>query len=158
MEEFDRSSGEMRRDIGWMTPVLVFTIFVLTLFTSMATLMRLAQTGPDIGEAVVFDPRNGPRYWEQPGFLVSLASSTGGPARTCVLTPSIMAAGEGRLVLEAKEMTRPPMYRAHWAGGHTDRGGGDCGVSADLILQLSQVRALARIAGGWGMNRGTLFL
>jgi len=49
------------------------------------------------------------------------------------------------------------VYRAHWAGGHTDRGGGDCGVSADLTLQLSQVRTLARIAGGWGMNHGVRF-
>ena len=157
MEEFNLPGGDVDPRIAGTAGMLGFAIFVLALFGSMAALTELAQDGPDIGESVVFTPRQDTRYWEEPGIPVPRASPKDTATRHCVLTPSVMAEEGGRLVLETKEMARPPVYRAHWAGGHTDRGGGDCGVSADLTLQLSQVRTLARIAGGWGMNHGVRF-
>jgi hypothetical protein len=155
MEKFNLPGGDVDQQIDTTAAVLGFSVFTLALFVSMVALMRLAQIGPDIGEAVVFEPRQYARYLEEPGVFVSHAAPAEGAARTCVLTPSVIAEGGGRLVLEAKEMTSPPVYRAHWAGGHTDRNGGDCGQSADLTLQLSQVRILARVAGGWGANHGS---
>jgi hypothetical protein len=51
-------------------------------------------------------------------------------------------------------MTRPPLFRVHWSGKHTDLGARDCGRSADLVLPLVHLRALANIAGGFGLARG----
>ena len=63
---------------------------------------------------------------------------------------SIMAANGGSLIIEAKVTSRPPLFQVHWSGSRTDLGDQDCGGSADLILQLVQLRALATVAGGFG--------
>jgi hypothetical protein len=62
-----------------------------------------------------------------------------------------MAATGGSFVIEAKEMTLPPVYRVHWSGPRTDLGIADCGRSADLGLSLLNLRALATVAGGLGV-------
>jgi hypothetical protein len=46
-------------------------------------------------------------------------------------------------------MSRPPAFRVHWAGGHTDNGAGDCGSAADLMLERTDVMRLANAAGGF---------
>jgi hypothetical protein len=125
---------------------------VLSLFACLISFSEVAQTGPDVGEMVTFDPRNGPRYWSQPGIPAPIVEGAKIQPRTCVLMPSVMAADGGSLVIEAKEMSRPPSFRVHWSGSRTDAGARDCGKSADLILQLVQLRALANVAGGYGVD------
>ena len=85
---------------------------------------QVAQIGPDVGEIVSFDPRNGPRYWSQPG-IPALAAPSGRheePARNCVLMPSVMAQYGGSLVIEAKELSHPPTLGLHWSGSRTEIG------------------------------------
>jgi hypothetical protein len=128
----------------------------LALFICLFSFSEIAQIGPDVGEIVSFDPQNGPRYWSQPGILALTMPAGGqsavGQARSCSLMPSVMAAAGGSLVIEAKETSRPPSFRVHWSGRRTDVGAGDCGTSADLTLQLVQLRALANVAGGFGVD------
>jgi hypothetical protein len=153
MDEFDQSSHQAGTGIG-LTSVLTIFASALSLFVCLVSFSEIAQIGPAVGEMISFDPRNGPRYWSQPG-IPALTVPAGDPAqagqpRHCILLPSVMAANGGSLVIEAKEMTQPPSFRVHWSGPRTDLGAGDCGQSADLTLQLVQLRALANVAGGYG--------
>jgi hypothetical protein len=71
-----------------------------------------------------------------------------------VLVPSVIAAGGGSFMIEAKQLAHPPVYLVHWSGLRTDVGAKDCGGSADLVLSLIQLRALANVAGGFGVVHG----
>jgi hypothetical protein len=150
MDEYDFPTEHTNGDIGWTT-VLTIIAAALSLFVCLLSLSEAAQIGPDVGEIVSFDPGNGPRYWSQPGIpAVYAQGDRHARERSCELMPPVMAAGGGSLVVEAKETSRPPSYRVHWSGQRTDLGEHDCGRSADLILQLVQLRALATVAGGYG--------
>jgi hypothetical protein len=153
MDEYEFPHDDAEGAAGWTT-VLTILAAALSLFVCLLSLSEAAQIGPDVGEIVSFDPRNGPRYWTQPGIpaLYARTDDRGrdAPPGSCTLMPPVMAANGGSFVIEAKETSRPPSYRVHWSGPHTDLGAHDCGQSADLILQLVQVRALATVAGGYG--------
>jgi hypothetical protein len=155
MDEYDHPGHRTENEIG-LTTVLAFLALALSLFVCLLSFSEASQIGPDVGEIVSFDPQNGPRYWEQPGIPAPMmpvgdrVDAT--PARNCILMPSVMANGGGSLVIEAKQTTQPPLFRVHWSGTRTDLGARDCGKSADLTLQLVQLRALANVAGGYGVG------
>jgi hypothetical protein len=67
-----------------------------------------------------------------------------------------MAQGGGSLVVEARRMSSPPLYRVHWAGLRTSDGSGDCGSAADLVLSRSDLQKLANAAGGFGAGPKTI--
>jgi hypothetical protein len=150
MDEYDHTD-DSTDDASGLTTILTILASALSLFVCLMSFGEVAQIGPGVGEIVSFDPLNGPRYWSQPG-IPALADPFGihGRARNCVLMPSVMAQYGGSLVIEAKELSHPPAFRVHWSGPHTAIGPGDCGKSADLTLQLVQLRALANVAGGYG--------
>ena len=154
MDEFGQPDHRMGDEIGLST-VLIILASVLSLFACLISFSEVAQIGPDVGEMVSFDPANGPRYWSQPGIPAVIFQAgdhaNGAPPRTCIRMPSIMASGGGSLVIEAKETSEPPLFRVHWSGSRTNSGAHDCGKSADLTLQLVQLRALANVAGGYGI-------
>jgi hypothetical protein len=60
-----------------------------------------------------------------------------------------MAVHGGSLVVEARRLSRPPVFRVHWTGGHTDGGPGDCGTTVDLVLERTELMRLANVAGGF---------
>jgi hypothetical protein len=155
MDEFDCPGDDTEKDVGWVTVLQLLIITGLSLFTGLTSLSALTQIGPEVGEMVVFDPRNGPRYWQEPGILALRVSTHGSPAPTqaaCILMPSVMAVEGGSLVIEEKMTSQPPSFRVHWSGSRTERGVRDCGPSADLTLRLAQIRALANVAGGFGVH------
>jgi hypothetical protein len=135
-----------------LTTILSILIAALSLLLCLMTLGEAARVGPDVGEIISFDPRSGPGYWSQPGISALWLPVANGDQRRCILSPSVMAGGGGSLVIEAKETSRPPSYRVHWSGPRTDLGERDCGRSADLALELIQLRALATVAGGYGVR------
>ena len=155
MDEYDYPNPDTDGGLG-MTTVLTICAAALSMFVCLLSFSEVAQIGPDVGEIVSFDPQNGPRYWSQPGIMALTAAAGAHPAaeqpRSCILMPPVMAADGGSLVIEAKETSRPPSFRVHWSGRRTDLGTGDCGRSADLTLQLVQLRALANVAGGFGVR------
>jgi hypothetical protein len=154
MDEYGGASDGTSQDLGPVTVVQILIIMALSFFAGLTWLGELARSGPDIGTMIVFDPRNGPRYWQEPGILASHAPTgdrrSGTAAPGCILMPSVMAAVGGSLVIEAKQLSEQPLFQVHWSGPRTDMGNTDCGGSADLILRLAQVRALATVAGGYG--------
>ena len=153
MDEFDHSSDHAGEGLGPFTLLTYMLAFALCLMTCLLSLSEMQEAGPDVGEIVTFDPHDGPKSWEMPGIPARLAFVSG-PRQSCVLTPSVIAAGGGSFVIEAKQLDHPPVYLVHWSGRRTDLGAQDCGGAADLVLSLIQLRALANVAGGFGLVHG----
>ena len=150
MDEFDHSFGG---DLGPFTIVSYVLAFGLCLMTCLMSFSEMSQVGPDVGAIVTFDPHGGPKHWDQPGIPADFATPLTKRAG-CMLMPSVIAAGGGSFVIEAKQMTRPPVFVVHWSGVRTENGARDCGRSVDLTLPLNQLRALANVAGGFGVEHG----
>ena len=119
-------------------------------------MLELQQFGPQVGAIVVFKPGTGRMdLWQ-----VAASASTdiapeptaGASTRGCTLTPSVMAEGGGSLVVEARRMSSPPIYRVHWAGVRTSGGSDNCGTAADLVLSRTDLQKLANTAGGFGVG------
>jgi hypothetical protein len=153
MDEFDHPFGQAGEELGPFTILTYVLAFSLCLTTCLLSFSEMSQAGPDVGEIVTFDPRDGPKHWDQAGIQASFAAAAE-PRRSCVLMPSVIASAGGSFLIEAKQMSRPPVFLVHWSGARTDRGARDCGRSADLILPLTQLRALVNVAGGFGVARG----
>jgi len=153
MDEFDHQFGHTAEDLGPFTIVTYLIAFALCLTTCLLSLSDMQQAGPDIGEIVTFDPLDGPKRGELPGIPARFASPAA-RRQVCLLMPSVISAGGGSFVIEAKQMTRPPVFVVHWSGQRTDSGAQDCGSVADLTLPLTRLRALANVAGGFGVTHG----
>jgi hypothetical protein len=156
MDEFGHPFDAAGEHISPFTIVTWLLTFALCLTTCLLSFSEMSMIGPDVGEIVTFRAGAGVKHWEQPGIPARLAS---GPATRgdCTLMPSVISASGGSFVIEAKETSRPPVFRLHWSGARTDSGAGDCGGSADLLLPLAQLRALANVAGGFGVEHGFFF-
>jgi hypothetical protein len=151
MDQFDFPTGGSGDEIGPVGILTYLLALTLSLATSLICLSNIVEAGPEVGEMVTFDPGNGPKHWDQPGIP---AQRTASPNSACILMPSVMSTGGGSFVIEAKDLTSPPLFQVHWSGAQTAVGVRDCGRSADLVLTLIQLRALANIAGGFGATHG----
>lgn len=126
---------------------------LLTVTTGLAAMFELEQFGPAVGGIIVFKPdAAATERWSVKAAIVEaprvgLSGET--PSRHCVLRPNMMAVRGGSLVVEARRLSRPPVYRVHWAGGPTDGGPGDCGTAADLVLERTELMRLGNVAGGF---------
>ncbi len=56
----------------------------------------------------------------------------------------------GSLIVEGQVSEAVERYEVHWAGQRTAADTGNCGKSADLILDGQQLDILATGAGGYG--------
>ena len=126
---------------------------LLTVTTGLAAMTELEQFGPAVGGIIVFKPDTAAaERWSVDAAIVEPAR-LGLPwepsGRHCVLSPNVMAVRGGSLVVEARRLSRPPVYRVHWAGGHTDHTPADCGTTADLVLERTELMRLANVAGGF---------
>jgi len=154
------TAGRTRRRSGeasLTTVVLGLTVCaLLTVTTGLWCMRQLEGFGPSIGGIIVFkpDPIASERWVVH---AVRLESGTvelpqNSDVRHCILSPGVMARAGGSMVIEARQMTHPPLLQVHWAGGHTDSGSGDCGPAADLLLDRTDVMRLANAAGGFNVG------
>jgi hypothetical protein len=141
-------------DASLATAILtVVAAALLTVTTGIWVMLQLEQFGPSVGGILVFktDPNPTERWSVNaaavdptiPGFSATLTP------RHCVFSPSVMAISGGSLVIEARRMSRPPVFRVYWIGCHTDAASGDCGTTADLVLERTELMRLANVAGGF---------
>ena len=146
----DRRSTEI--SLGTVVLTLVAGA-LLTVTTGLAAMMELEQFGPAVGGVIVFRPDTTATERWSVSATVAEPMRAGLPdddvGRRCVLSPSVMAVHGGSLVIEARRMSRPPVFRVHWSGGRTDGGPDDCGTSADLVLERTELMRLANVAGGF---------
>ncbi len=126
---------------------------LLTVTTGLAVMLELEQFGPAVGGIIVFKADAAATEWWSVKAVVDrrrhIWAVRCNRRQTCVLSPDVMADRGGSLVVEARRMSRPPVYRVHWAGGHTDACAGDCGTAADLVLERTELMRLANVAGGF---------
>jgi hypothetical protein len=143
-----RNTGETS-DAIWTLALTLTVTLLLTACLATMCFLQLEEFGPQIGAIVVFKP--GIQSLDLWQLSVSTGDTIGtAPARACTLSPGVMATGGGSLVVEARQMTTPPIYRVHWAGQRTSDGSADCGKQADLILSRTDLQKLANTAGGFG--------
>jgi hypothetical protein len=134
--------------------LLSIAVSLLIVTTALWGIAQLEQFGPSVGAVIVFRPSAMMTdRWQ-------INASVGDPAdvdrldpvaaSSCVLSPGTMEAGGGSFIIEARRLSRPPVYRVHWAGSHTSQGAGDCGTAVDLVLSRTELMRLANVAGGFG--------
>jgi hypothetical protein len=97
-----------------------------------------------MGDILVF--KHGARMPSDWEFAVTTSQAVG-----CVLTPAVMAADGGSLVVEQR-FNDPHIYHVHWAGGRTSDGATDCGRSADLVVNSAELQLLSNAVGGPGVE------
>jgi len=123
---------------------------LLTVVTGLWIMLQLEQFGPAVGGIIVFRPDTAAgERWSVRAALAEPAAGVARDPRHCVLSPAAMARRGGSLLVEARRMSRPPEYRVHWAGGSTNFGTDDCGATADLVLERTELMRLANVAGGF---------
>jgi len=131
---------------GAMSALMAGSVLIAVVLGSieLLTILHTFNQGPVVGDMVTFSA-TATGVVEDP-MKVALAVS---PAdRTCVLSPDVMRAGGGSLVVEGRETpAAKSLYRVHWAGAHTAKGAEDCGGKANLVLSASDLRSLASATG-----------
>jgi hypothetical protein len=131
---------------GAMSALMAGCVLIAVVLGSLElmTILHTFKEGPVVGDMVTFRS-TGVGIDEDP-MKVAVAAA---PAnRTCVLSPEVMRADGGSLVVEARESpAAKSLYRVHWAGAHTATGAEDCGGQANLVLSANNLRALASATG-----------
>lgn len=100
----------------------------------VAAVLHTVQFGPPVGEILRFGP------YGQPAPIWQIQAVRSSDHRRCVLKPAIMATAHGSVVVERR--LAGPTFQAHWAGGPTSDGDGNCGSVADLTLGLVEMQTL----------------
>ena len=122
--------------------VATFAIVVLVIGAlQILAVMRTFAAGPEVGDIVAFHPV-GAGIDEE---AITVAYAAAPTDRTCVLSPRVMRAAGGSMIVEQR--AEAGNYRVHWAGTRTNDGPGDCGVEADLSISVDALRALASATG-----------
>jgi hypothetical protein len=117
---------------------------------TIGLLRQVGEFGPKVGDIVSFDPREALSRDMQPKITATRASDH--PGGTCVLDVTVMHAGGGSVVIEARQPQTSSGYRVHWAGAHSSDDPANCGASADLLLNQEDIEILALAAGGYGVS------
>ena len=157
-----RSYSQPRRQrVDDAAKTLVLTLVagaLATATTGLSVFAQLNELGPIVGNVLVFNRSDVMADWWRVKAAIddrAFASwQSGTPVRTCNLRSSAMVAGGGSLVVEARRMSSPPVYRVHSAGKYTSHGLNNCGTSADLVVSRSDLMRLADVAGGFDSNFG----
>lgn len=121
---------------------------------SAALVMELGHAAPgsvSVGDIIAFEPEPGP--------------ITAGPVRPagriavhrpgqfgCILDLDTLRRHGGSLVTEARIAAEGQTWRLHWAGERTAQDSSDCGRSADLIVENSDLNRLVEAAGGYSAS------
>jgi hypothetical protein len=134
------SMGE--KAVRAMLPVLLGAVFLLTAETAMDALTDLARATPRVGDILAFTPSPAVPAEQNPRFVVHRSDASG-----CVLDLDAMRQTGGSLVVESELATEENGFRVHWAGERTTTGAGNCGTSADLIVNARELKILSLGAG-----------
>lgn len=143
-------------DAVWTMVLMLVAGTLLTATTALCAFTELEQFGPAVGSIIVFRSTAAMAEWWHVKVAVAGSIDAAWPdgieGGSCVLSPSVMSSSGGSLLVEARHMTSPPVYRVHWAGRRTSQDVGDCGKSADIVLTRSDLMRLADVAGGFNTN------
>jgi hypothetical protein len=136
---------------AWL-PVLAAMAIMVTGCLSTFLILQLDEFRPKVGDIVVFRPGSPDSDMWQMSIPATSVSAMSEPVAECSLDPNVMAASGGSLVVEGLQNDPSLRYRLHWAGSETARAGGNCGLSADLLVSRTDLQRLANAAGGFGIG------
>lgn len=134
---------------GVWTVIGVGTALLLGIAIVTVSMVHAANPGPHVGDMVRFDPGQRVPDGAKTTLFAARADQPGGH---CAVAIEDVAREGGSFVIESHRTGGDRAFQTHWAGGHTADGAGDCGRSADLVLDASDVIALAQAAGGFGVT------
>jgi hypothetical protein len=140
----------MRTNYDRMVRLLAPAVFgaaAVFVAAGAATLISFVRSGAAVGDLIVFEPNAGPVADTEPRLVVHRPDQFG-----CVLDLNTIRQSGGSLIIEARLSGDGQNYRLHWAGERTTADSGDCGHSADLIVDHSDLDNLAVAAGGFGLG------
>ena len=101
-----------------------------------------------VGDIIAFEPSHDIPLDVEARIVVHRPDQFG-----CVLDLNTIRQAGGSLVIEAQLSSEGNSFRLHWAGERTASNSGDCGQSADLILDRADLDNLVQAAGGFGVAR-----
>jgi hypothetical protein len=141
-----RGAGEATGGIGGAALLGCVLGALLASSVAVVTEVRTIDIGPKVGDILVFRPgAQVAADWEFP------ADRQGGQAAGCILTPNVMMAGGGSLIVEQR-LPGLREFQVHWAGARTNDGASDCGASADLVVAGPDLQLLTNAVGGAGVE------
>ncbi|HEY1931943.1 MAG TPA: hypothetical protein VGG99_08030 [Acetobacteraceae bacterium] len=117
--------------------------------TGVAGAVKIAQSavnlGPGVGDIISFDTKA-----KMPGDMNSQVVVARDGSGECMLDLDTLHREGGSLIVEARVPANPPAYRVHWAGNQSSTSQYNCGTSAELTVDGTNLDMLAMAAGGWG--------
>ena len=135
---------------GAGTVLLGITAIALAAMIGTISLVHeVGELGPKVGDLLSFDPLE--RMSPDMNARVPAMAADAKPGVACALDVRAMHATGGSMVIEARVPGSDFAYRVHWAGTRTTNDGSNCGSSADLQMNLSDIEVLAMAAGGYGV-------
>ena len=138
------------KSTGAGTVLLSITAVALTAMIGTISLIhQVGELGPKVGDILSFDPLD--RMSPDMNAHVPAMSADDKPGVACVLDVRALHANGGSMVIEARLPGSDFAYRVHWSGPRTSNDGTNCGTSADLLVNLSDIEVLAIAAGGYGV-------
>lgn len=105
-----------------------------------------AMDSAKVGDIIAFEPSRDTPPEVEARVVVHRLDQFG-----CVLDLNTIRQTGGSLIVEARLFGEGDSFKLHWAGERTTADSGDCGQSADLILDHADLDNLALAAGGYGI-------
>jgi hypothetical protein len=138
------------KSTGAGTVLLGITAIALTAMVGTISLIhQVGELGPKVGDILSFDPLD--RMSSDLNTRVPAMTADDKPGVACALDVRAIHANGGSIVIEARTPRLDFAYRVHWSGPRTSNDGTNCGASADLLVNLSDIEVLAMAAGGYGV-------
>jgi hypothetical protein len=116
---------------------------------TISLIHQVGELGPKVGDILSFDPLD--RMSSDLNTRVPAMTADDKPGVACALDVRAIHANGGSIVIEARTPRLDFAYRVHWSGPRTSNDGTNCGASADLLVNLSDIEVLAMAAGGYGV-------
>jgi hypothetical protein len=130
---------------GVLLPAVGGLATTLLTLTAAHAIVKMTYLTTYIGDIVSFVPAANPPVEDGVRLIVHRRDQFG-----CILDLDILRQSVGSLIVESQASEAVGRFQVHWAGERTAADTGNCGKSADLILDGQQLDILATGAGGYG--------
>ena len=135
-----------------MLPVAVGAGCMITFLCVIDGIGATTKTAPRFGDIISFQSTSTPPSSGELRLTVQRADGSPG----CTLDLGTLRHTGGSFVIESEASKLADSFQVHWAGDQTTTDTGDCGASANLIVQASDLNMLALAAGGYGVVKKRL--
>jgi hypothetical protein len=139
-----KKQHRIRRLPPWMSGAAM----VLVAGFAAGMIPGAGRVAPAVGDIIVF--RTNDASFREPDARIAVHRPN---QYGCILNLNTLHRTGGSLIVEAQLADPAPAFRLHWAGERTSTDSGDCGHSADVIVDPVDLRNLANAAGGRGARR-----